>query len=140
MKLNRIKRSPTLGINMTPMIDIVFLLIIFFMTVSQISRTLDHPLALPDVGPGGQSLESVNITINIDAAGRYIVVGQQRSLEQLVVALTEELQRVDNRPARLRILIRCDRACPGRFVNELIGRLDLLGIRQVRVSIQARGG
>ncbi len=123
---------------MTPMIDIVFLLIIFFMTVSQISRSIDQPLQLPDVGAGGQPPETVDITINLDAGGQLMVVGQVRSLEQLVQALTRELRQVDNQPGRLRILVRCDRDCPGRHVNELLGRLEMLGIRQVRVSVQAQ--
>jgi biopolymer transport protein ExbD len=137
MKLARMHRPSTLGINMTPMIDVVFLLIIFFMTVSQISRSLDHPLELPDVGAGGESLETVNITINIDARGQLIVTEKLLAMEQLVLAMTQELHRVGNQPGRLKVLIRCDRDCPGRFVNDLIEQLELLDIRHVRVSIKA---
>ena len=41
MKLTRTKRNHGVTFNITPMIDIVFLLIIFFMTVSQITRVVD---------------------------------------------------------------------------------------------------
>ena len=37
MRLSKPRKQGQLGISMTPMIDIVFLLIIFFMTVSQIT-------------------------------------------------------------------------------------------------------
>ena len=47
MKLSKHRRRPDVAFNMTPMIDIVFLLIIFFMTVSQITQVNDEPIELP---------------------------------------------------------------------------------------------
>ena len=38
--------------NMTPMIDIVFLLIIFFMTVNQVTEVSKERLSLPQVKGG----------------------------------------------------------------------------------------
>ncbi len=135
MRLARPHRSTRLGINMTPMIDIVFLLIIFFMIVSQISHTADHPVDLPAVGPGGAPLESVNITINIDRDGQLIVADRVRSPRELIQAVRNELERVNHQTDRLRVLVRCDRACPGRFVNDLVGELEAIGIRSLRVSV-----
>lgn len=138
MKLSRPRHATISGFNMTPMIDIVFLLIIFFMTVSQISRALDHPVDLPKASQGGQSMESVNITINLDVDGNIIVANRQMSLEQLSAALTDELARVNQEPGRLRILVRCDRNSEGRHFNELVKRLETMGIRQIRVSINVQ--
>ena len=56
---------------------------------------------------------------------------------QLDQAVGRELQRVGNQSERIRILVRCDRACPGKFVNQLIQRLSRQGIRQVRVAVQS---
>lgn len=140
MKLSRLKRKTAPGVNMTPMIDIVFLLIIFFMAVSQISRTVDWPVRLPDAGPGARTPEAVNITINLDEAGQTIVLGQTLTRRQLGAALDQELQRVGQQVDRLRILVRCDRDCPGQFVNELIRQLNGRGIRQVRVAVQVNPG
>jgi biopolymer transport protein ExbD len=122
--------------NMTPMIDIVFLLIIFFMTVSQITQTLDEPVNLADVGPDGRPLETVSITINLDRNGRIIVAGQSWDMNELTTAIRREQLRVDERGQQLKVLIRCDRDCPGRSLNELNQTLARLGISRVRLSVQ----
>ena len=122
--------------NMTPMIDIVFLLIIFFMTVSQITQSLDEPINLPDVGPDGRPLETVSITINLDLDGNMIIAGQEYTLNELVNAVRKEIGRAGNSTEQLRTLIRCDRNCPGVHVNKLTQELGKLGISRVRLSVQ----
>ncbi len=139
MKLARTRHATITGFNMTPMIDIVFLLLIFFMTVSQISRALDHPVDLPKAKHGGQPIESVNITINLDVDGNIFVANQPMSLEQLSIALAGELARVNQEPARLKILVRCDRSSEGRYFNELVQILETMDIRQIHVSINVEG-
>lgn len=136
MRLRRLRQPPNIGMNMTPMIDIVFLLIIFFMTVSQITRSLDEPVNLADVGPDGQPLETVSITINLTSSGSMVVAGQAYEMNQLMQAIRKELARVGNRTDRLKILIRCDRNCPGKHVNELAQELGETGISRVRLSVQ----
>lgn len=137
MRLSRIRQPARIGMNMTPMIDIVFLLIIFFMTVSQITQTLDEPINLAAVGPDGRPLQTVSITINLDARGQIIVAGKNYDLAELMNAVGEQIQRVDNNPNQLKILIRCDKNCPGQFVNNLNQELGKLGINRVRLSVEA---
>ena len=140
MRLSRVRQPPRIGMNMTPMIDIVFLLIIFFMTVSQITQTLDEPVNLANVGPDGRPLETVSITINLDGSGRKIIAGQTYELGNLMTAIRKELARVQNNPDQLKVLIRCDRNCPGRFINELNQELGKLGVSRVRLSVQGDEG
>ena len=47
MRLSRRRRSTTARMNMTPMIDVVFLLNIFFITVAQVSEVNNVRLELP---------------------------------------------------------------------------------------------
>ena len=135
MKLARPRHATLSRFNMTPMIDIVFLLIIFFMTVSQISRAMDHPVDLPRAERGGEVIDSITITVNQDIDGNIFVAGRQMSLEQLSAALMDELARVNQEPQRLNILVRCDRNSEGRHFNDLANRLESMGIRQIRLSI-----
>jgi biopolymer transport protein ExbD len=137
MRIARHRRTTITGINMTPMIDIVFLLIIFFMTVSWIAQAQEMNMNLPVVDRGGKPFEPVRITINLDAAGQLYVNGAQVSMDELVGGIRQELDQVGQDPTRLLLLLRCDRSCPGRHVNELIRQLELLEIRQVRVSVVA---
>jgi len=124
--------------NMTPMIDIVFLLIIFFMTVSQITQSLDEPINLADVGPDGRPLETVSITINLTAEGQKVIAGKAYEMPELISAIRKELGRIDNRVDLLKVLIRCDRDCPGKHINQLNQELARTGLTQVRLSVQGQ--
>ena len=47
MRLCKRRRPTKVAMNMTPMIDVTFLLLIFFMTVSQVSKLNREQLELP---------------------------------------------------------------------------------------------
>ena len=136
MRLSRIRQPAKIGMNMTPMIDIVFLLIIFFITVFQITQTLDEPVNLAKMGPDGKPLETATLTINLDISGQLIVAGKNYTTSQLSRAIRNEIQRLDNDPARLKVLIRCDKDCPGKFINELNEELGKLRITRIRLSVE----
>ena len=72
MRLSKPRKQGQLGISMTPMIDIVFLLIIFFMTVSQITYVNDEPLELPQLA-GTDDQETSTFTINITSEGLSLI-------------------------------------------------------------------
>jgi biopolymer transport protein ExbD len=135
MKLSRHKPPSSLAFNMTPMIDIVFLLIIFFMTVSQITRTVDFPLPLPRVTEGDQNSITSSITINLDLAGTLIIGGQKLSLANTLNAIENQLKKSDNNPKRIKIQIRCDRNCESRHVTKLLESLARLGFTNVRSAV-----
>lgn len=117
------------------MIDIVFLLIIFFMTVSQITRTVDHPVELPRVIKGTSESKTATVTINLNEKGSVIVAGKTLSQTEVSSALQNRLQKVDNDPDRIRIQIRCDRRCLSKYVNQLVDRLSSMGFRKVRCAV-----
>ena len=135
MRLSRSKPQQTLAFNMTPMIDIVFLLIIFFMTVSQITRTVDFPVELPRIVEGSSESITATVTININEQGLVIVAGKELSQQEVVGALQTRLEKMDNDPDRIRIEIRCDRRCESKHVNQLVNRLSALGFRKVRCAV-----
>lgn len=135
MKLSRKRAHHALSFNMTPMIDIVFLLIIFFMTVSQITRTVDHPVQLPRVVAGASESKTATVTININQKGAVIVAGKTLTLDEVAKALQSQLKKMDDDPDRIRIQIRCDRNCLSKAVNQLVNRLSKMGFKKVRCAV-----
>ncbi len=135
MKLSRSRPPQTLAFNMTPMIDIVFLLIIFFMTVSQITRTVDHPVELPRVVEGTSESVTAMVTINLNEEGSVIVAGKELTQQEVVSALKKRMEKMDNDPERIQIQIRCDRRCLSKNVNQLVNRLSSMGFRKVRCAV-----
>ena len=135
MKLSKSKPPNSVSFNMTPMIDIVFLLIIFFMTVSQITRTVDIPLPLPRVTQGDSTTRTSTITINLNAEGTILIAGQPLSLKSALAAIETKLQKSGNDPRKVKIQLRCDRNCECRHVSELLESLANIGFLNVRSAV-----
>ena len=135
MRLCKSKTPSSLSFNMTPMIDIVFLLIIFFMTVSQITRTVDLPLPLPRVTLGDEDATPSSVTVNLDREGNIIIGDKMLSMNKALAAIQKKLEQTDNDPRRVRIQIRCYRNCECKHVTELFKNLANLGFTNVRSAV-----
>ena len=60
------------SINLTPLIDIVFLLLIFFMVSTTFQRETELEIALPEASAGASSEQLVSaLILEIDATGAY---------------------------------------------------------------------
>jgi biopolymer transport protein ExbD len=137
MRLAARHSGSTLGFNMTSMIDIVFLLIIFFMAVSQFNRNLDAQLQLTEVDEGGTKVESTFV-INIDSQQRILVSGEYLSLDQLAQRVLNDLQQNGRTAEQLVVRIRCDRQQDSSRLNELMERLSSLGIVEIQLAVNRR--
>ncbi|MCU0878282.1 MAG: biopolymer transporter ExbD [Pirellulaceae bacterium] len=135
MRLAR-PRENRLEVNMTPMIDIVFLLIIFFMTVNQISDQTNEPLELSKQ-PGSQDQSQGAMTINIDAAGQIVVAGETLSVIDLAAAVSGEVERANNDPAAVTVIVRADRRGDCRSFNQVVGILARLDVSRVRFAVES---
>lgn len=135
MKLSKHRRDHALGFNVTPMIDVVFLLLIFFMTVSQISKNNRQLLQLPEVGKIVTAEHTVQVTINMDQAGSLTIAGQTVSIDQVMVRLREQIVAASGDPSRLHLLLRCDRRCPMREVDRFLGPLRDLRLGEIRTAV-----
>ena len=63
------------GIEITPLIDVVFLLLIFFMVSSSFVQKQVISVTLPESGTAFANV-SDTVKISLDAAGMYFVAGQ----------------------------------------------------------------
>jgi len=132
------ERSRSLHIEITPMIDVVFLLIIFFMTTAQFARMTRAELALP-VEPGEQegAPEEAGLVINLTQGGEIIVADQTLDLAQLEQIVRQEIQLHSDRPARqLKLLIRADKNADSARLNEVVRLLQLLDVGHARLATE----
>lgn len=75
MKFRR-KHREEVGINLTPLIDVVFLLLIFFMVSTTFTRETQLSIDLPEAEGSVKEVSEDQIEILIDEAGSYRVNGQ----------------------------------------------------------------
>ena len=84
MRLGRRRDEPP-DITLTPLIDVVFLLLIFFMVSTTFSRHAQIEIELPEASTETEEQEEPDlIEIAIDVKGRYYVDGRQLINTQLL--------------------------------------------------------
>ena len=135
MRLSKHKRNTRAEINMTPMIDIVFLLIIFFMTVTQVSEINRERLELPQL-QGAEDQKPTTLIVNVDQAGDIIVSGNQIKIPRLLAIVSQELAKVGEDATRLTVVLRADQRGTSRTVNEIVTSLARMQITRVRIAVQ----
>ena len=101
MNLRRFRRD-SVDVNLTPLIDVVFLLLIFFMVSTTFDRSAELAIELPEASEGEAATPSEAIDVAIDSQGRYFVNGQILVNTQLVTLKTamSELMK-DSEPPQL---------------------------------------
>ena len=121
---------------MTPMIDVTFLLLIFFMTVNQVSKSQREQLPLPHLA-GTQDQSQESLVVNVDRAGQIIVSANPITLPELIGIVSAELAKVENDSSRLTVLLRADRRGNCRTVNEIVTTLVRLNVNRVRLAVES---
>jgi len=113
----------------TPMIDMVFLLLVFFMTVSTLAQADKRvELALPEAEESEVPDDlSDRGTVSIDAAGTIFLAARARSLEAMKSTLRASLER----NPELRVQVRADRATPYEDIREVLKACAEVGAREV---------
>lgn len=135
MRFNKRARGGSLDVNMTPMIDVVFLLMIYFMTTLNAASVSKEELELPQL-KGSQDQTETALTVNVSQSGEIIVVGEPTTLPQLIAMASEEIGRLDNDPSRLNVVVRADRRGTSRTVNEVVSALVKLDVSRIQIGVQ----
>ncbi|MCA9278698.1 MAG: biopolymer transporter ExbD [Phycisphaeraceae bacterium] len=125
---------------MTPMIDVVLQLIIFFMYTAQYTQATRTPMDLPDE-PGEEvgDIERNVITIEVMLNGTIMVDQQTITLDTLMQKVQVEITDLGS-PESLEILIRAHRDCPSATINAIAVRLAELGVRSWSLGTSDQGG
>ena len=135
------RHNEEITLNLTPMIDVVFLLIIFFMVAtnfSEMQRNVD--LELPKVaGTGSTPPPKKPRVVAVFADGRIELDNVGVTRDELVTALSEARQTYGD----LEVVLEGDGNCPFQFVADSLAACQQAGITQIGLTVelaQAMGG
>lgn len=99
--------------NLTPLIDIVFLLLVFFMLTSHFVQEQSIKIELPVAKSGAALKEDTELEVVINVAGQFLIDSHFVEEESLEGILRQKLQQREQR----RVRVRGDRGAPlGRAV------------------------
>lgn len=119
---------------LAPMIDILFLLLIFFIVTFQFSRDeSDMKISVPTSREGAEPSRTVSeIVINVDKEGAIGISGQQLTRQQLQTRL-EAIARVNkNQPIRMR----GDAQASYQKIVEVLDIVSRAGIRNISFATE----
>lgn len=131
----RRKKTEEASVNLTPLIDVVFLLLIFFMVSTTFTRETQLKLDLPQAASGEQvdSRDTQQIELIISASGDIAVNGMalaDTSLDSLKTALQRESAGDTNLP----LIITADAQTPHQAVILAMDAAGQLGFSRLRLT------
>lgn len=115
-------------VELTPVIDMVFLLLIFFLVATTFQQTeREMQIALPEAEAAGPISTSLReIIINVDADGTIVVAGGESSLEELRELLADAVER---NPSQ-KVSVRGDRGATYGMMARVLDVCKAAGIAQ----------
>ena len=131
MNLRR-SRGEEPDVNLTPLIDVVFILLIFFMVSTTFQKESQIKIELPEASgePAEQRKELLEIVI--DAEGRYFI-DQQQVVNTELSTLKRAIEKYLGEQRDLPVVIRADRMTPYEAVVRAMDATAQLGL--VKMSL-----
>ncbi len=124
----RMKPPKDAKVDMTPMIDVVFLLIIFFMLVTEMVKmeieTITLPFALSAKEEEEKSKEK-RIVVNLTEKGTIKWMHAKKTPEEFLTILRAAAQRCPRDPDNLPIMsvkVRADAKCEYKYVQDVMAQ------------------
>ena len=149
MSLRSAATPRALGVNLTPMIDIVFLLIVFFLLTAQLSSQRVLELELPRAALGDDpSASDTPGVVNVVPASQVAALGGDyrlgtrvfRATPMGISSLEMELRGLMARDADARVVVRADRSEDSQRVIEAVRAASRAGVSRVEVAVIEPGG
>lgn len=131
----KFKREPReeLELNLTPLIDVVFLLLIFFMVSTTFQKESEISLQLPRATDSDVSTSQDRIEIVISAAGRYFI-NEQELVKTDVASLQNALFKISGGKRDIPLTIRADAQAPHQSVVTAMDAAGQLGMLKMSIA------
>jgi len=122
-----------IDLNLTPLIDVVFLLLIFFMVSTTFEKTAKLKVDLPEASAQAVQQPDKKIVIGIDVKGRYYINDRQLVNTQ-IKTLKLALMKVSGDNKEMPIVLRADAKTPHQSVVRAMDAASQLGLTRLSIS------
>jgi biopolymer transport protein ExbD len=139
MKFQRRKKEK-IDISMTSMIDVVFLLLIFFMVTTSFTRQTEVKIKLPEANGAEAEDYPKSVTVTIDDKGDYYLIGndgESRKLpDQSRETLMRELPRLAGQAKDIPFIISADDKTHLKSVMTVLDVAGQVGFSHITFATQ----
>ena len=127
MNIRPSRRSRNVLVDMTPLIDVVFLLLIFFMVSTTFDKQTEIKVDLPEASAqADQDQDKKTIAITVDAKGHFYVDDQELVTHD-ADTLKRALQKVAGEDVDIPVAVTSDRRAPFQAVMTVMDVAGQLG-------------
>lgn len=125
--------------DLTPMIDVILLLIIFFMLSSQFANSELRPVDLPEERGARPPSESAaaRLVVDMDRTGALSVLGEPVEAQALAERVAAVQRESGSRHSG--VVVRADRAAPAAALNRLAERLAEARVANWSIAVASGG-
>jgi len=120
-------------VNLTPLIDVVFLLLIFFMVSTTFTRERELTVELPEATAEAAIETDLRIEIEVSADGEY-AVNTQRLVNRDSETLIKAIKDVSQGNNKLPLIITADAKTPHQAVVTAMDVAGQLGFVHLRIT------
>ncbi len=130
MRAYRKRKWTSIAVNMTPLIDVVFLIIIFFIMIMNVSDVLSSKVTLPlaDEAKKSKGLDELSIIIKTE---KHFFIGASKFR---IHDLKEILQERYPDPKNHTVQLRADEDVPYETVRRIMQEVAAAGITRINFS------
>jgi biopolymer transport protein TolR len=123
------RRAPMAEINVTPLVDVMLVLLIIFMVTAPL-LTAGVPVNLPDSRAKALDQEQEPVQVSLDEQGR-IFVGENEVTEAILPDVLGEVAAGGDPANPRQVFLRADRALDYGQVMRVMGELNRAGLNRV---------
>jgi len=127
------KEEISLGVSIAPLIDIVFLLLIFFMLTSHFDIISGIDIKLPDISERGSDQSVATVTVSLDKTGNCYLQKKKVTLKDLYVRLKEL-----TKEKKINLILNADRDVTHGHVVRIMDLAKKAGINSIVIAAQWR--
>jgi biopolymer transport protein ExbD/biopolymer transport protein TolR len=124
--------APMAEINVTPLVDVMLVLLIVFMIAAPL-MTAGVPVDLPKAQAKPLNDQKAPLAVTINAAGSYFIGTEEVASDILLTSLKNQAENELDR----RIHVRADKDLPYRAVLEVMGQISTAGFTKVALVSEA---
>jgi biopolymer transport protein ExbD len=139
MNFQRGKRHEELEMNLVPLIDVLLVIIIFLVVSASFSRTSELQINLPTAEPTALEDKPLVITVEVDAAGHFMVNGVEVGSGD-VAAISSALTKAVGNGKEPTIVINADAKATHQSVVDVMEAARQANYTHITFATQAKTG
>lgn len=132
MKFSR-RTKPEVDVNLTPLIDVVFLLLIFFMVSTTFTKDTQLTIDLPEASGTQSPTAQQRIEITVTRAGGY-AINQVTLVNNTLETLKSAIEKVSAGDTTLPLIITADSATSHQAVVTAMDAAGQLGFSKLSIT------